>query len=193
MPTSTHLRHIVDRHANDPSAAHRVAFSMGSEQRTFADVSRNADRVARALEGLGVVRGDRVAVFMGNRVEWVDILFGATTMGAICVPVNVLLTGSDVNAVFADATPKVVVVDALAESPLLALETLPELVVTVGEVSLPAGVTSVPFADLLTGSDDPGHWDVGGDDPAMMYYTSGTTGRPKAAMHSHAGILWNTL
>ncbi|MEU0948700.1 class I adenylate-forming enzyme family protein [Streptomyces canus] len=188
------LASVLERHALDPRTADQHAFTMGEEARSFAKLHDNAGRLAHALHQLGVSKGDRVAILMGNRLEWVESLFAVTSIGAVCLPVNVLLTGNDVNAVLRHAAPRVLIVDEHARAALAAMTHFPEVIITVGMVEAPSAVRHHMYTELLSlGTAQPPHSVVSPSDPAMMYYTSGTTGEPKAAVHTHQGILWNTL
>lgn len=187
------LSDILDRNAGDPARCDRIAFSQGSQQQSFADLQARSRKLAQALQGLGIVHGDRVCILMGNRLAWPEALFAVTSLGAVVVAVNVLLSGSDVNAVLDDARPRALLVDVSAESALAAMTQLPEWVITVGEVAFAHHDKTVDYESLLSRGDEAGvSQAVSPGDPAMMYYTSGTTGKPKGTLHSHQGILWNT-
>jgi O-succinylbenzoic acid--CoA ligase len=78
---------------------------------SFASLAAAADEAARRLAGLGVRMGDRVAVVMVNRPEFVQLVHAVSRLGAILVPLNVRLTGSELRTLLDDAEPRVVVVD----------------------------------------------------------------------------------
>ena len=166
------------------------AVTFEGDERSFVALRDRALCLARGLHGAGVEPGDRVAVLMGNRHEWPEALFGLAALGAVCVPVNVLLTGREVRHVCSDSGVRCLIVDALGEPKLAELEVLPELVVTVGSVDAPAGALAyeeLPEADLPAGGGP------AGSDVLIHYYSSGTTGLPKAAVHSHENVLWNSF
>ncbi len=129
---------------------------------------------------------------MSNRHEWPEVLFGLAAMGAICVPVNVLLRGPEVRHVIDDSAVSVLIVDKAAERALSELDELPKKLITVGEVNVPPDCTTVPLAEAVSRVDDFGPTRPRHPEATFIhYYTSGTTGLPKAAVHSHSGVLWN--
>ncbi len=170
----------------------REAVRFGADSRDYATLHRNALSVANALHELGVRRGDRVAILLRNGLEWVEIFFALANLGAVCVPVNVLLGEAEVRQLCDDADVRAFVVDEAGAASYAALPSQPELLITVAGADIPnPGGRVVPYADLLRGAttaivDAPGL-----DDLLVFYYTSGTTGLPKASVHSHDGVLWN--
>src|SRR5215213_3687154 len=118
----------------------RRAISFEGDERSFGAVRERSLRVARGLHGAGVQPGDRVAVLMGNRHEWPETLFGIAALGAVCVPVNVLLTGREVRHVCSDSDVRCLIVDELGEPKLEDLGELPEIVISVGEAEAPGAI-----------------------------------------------------
>ena len=92
------LFEMLERSARSRLGARR-AISFEGDERSFATIRDRSLRLARGLHGAGVQPGDRVAVLMGNRHEWPETLFGIAALGAVCVPVNVLLTGRELRHV----------------------------------------------------------------------------------------------
>src|SRR3989441_13004918 len=74
----------------------REALCFGGKRWTFADLAAGVDRVARGLIGLGVAPGDKVALWMLNRPEWIEIAFAVMKVGAVLVPINTRLRTEDV-------------------------------------------------------------------------------------------------
>jgi len=144
---------------------------------TFGDLDERASRMAHALRARGVAPGDRVAVHLANRVEFIDLFLACLRLGALFVPVNVLYRTREIAHIMADADPRVVVAAAStaglfpAESPVIDVE------------ALTSDASQAP-SDRVTRS---GH----GEDPAVIIYTSGTTGRAKGAVLSHNNFLSN--
>ena len=166
------------------------AVTFEGDERSFVQLRDRSLRLARGLRGAGLTPGDRVAVLMGNRHEWPETLFALAALGAVCVPVNVLLTGHEIRHVCADSDVRCLIVDELGEPKLAELDTLPQLVVAVGSVDAPDGALAyedLPEADLPDGGG------AAGADVLIHYYSSGTTGLPKAAVHSHENVLWNSF
>jgi fatty-acyl-CoA synthase len=185
---------IVDRVASTSAGRDRVAITCGGEDRSFGQLRDRARALAGGLRKLGIAPGEKVAVLMGNRHEWPELLFGITAAGGVCVPVNVLLRGNEIAHVLRDSEAVALVVDSLAEGALGELEQLPPLLIAVGEVEAPAAAAATPYEELIERGGDGGELELPGRlDPAMIYYTSGTTGLPKGAVHAHEGLIWNTL
>jgi long-chain acyl-CoA synthetase len=148
-----------------------VALRIGDQARTYGELDDRARRAAHALAGLGVRRGDRVAVMVPNSFEFFEAVHAAGRLGAITVPVNIHFKADETGWVVSDSgATAVVVADDLAPA-LAGTDAVPRL--TVGgdyEDDLAAAPAS--------GEVDPP--EVLGDGwPTVMAYTSGTTGRPK--------------
>ncbi len=142
---------------------------------TYARLWSAAGRTARAFAERGVVRGDRVVIFSENRVGFVLAYLGAQRLGAIAVPANVLYRSADLGHLLEDADPKLVVVSP-ATAGFVGAE-----YATIGIESLEA----LADAQSDDGVEDPG---LTADDPAVLVYTSGTTGRSKGAILTQGNI-----
>jgi malonyl-CoA/methylmalonyl-CoA synthetase len=144
---------------------------------TFGELDVRSDRVAAWLTARGVGRGDRVGIYLPNRVEFIDLFLASLKLGAIFVPMNVLYREREVSHIVSDATPRVVV----ASSEGAALMPAGTAVALVDEVARAAGDPAFAFeAPRLEGST-----------PAALVYTSGTTGRSKGAVLSHDNFASN--
>ena len=166
----------------------------GDERWTFAAAHRDVASIATWLAANGVAPGDRVAIAMRNYPEWMLTYWATLSLGATAVGMNAWWTGPEMAYALEDSTPKVVVCDV---ERLERLETqraaLPPLQ-TVG-VRLPPGraTDAVPFAELLGHAGDPPEPDIDPDSDACIFYTSGTTGRPKGAQLTHRGCVTNLM
>lgn len=152
---------------------------------TYAQLHDRSSRLAGALAGRGVGRGDRVAVVMMNRSEFVEVLLATTRLGAIAIPVNFRLTPAEVRYVLDDSGAQVVV----TETDLLPVVTAARdgggAVVCVG-----GGDGAEDYEKVLVEPGDLGRpVDVAENDPALIMYTSGTTGHPKGAVLTHQNLL----
>jgi len=151
---------------------------------SYADFDRASNRAANALRALGVEKGDRVTLAMGNSVEYLAAAFGALKAGAIYNPVNPALGAKELSYILGHAAPRVLLTDAANASHVFA----PEL-------ALPAGCTvavhgasgeGVAFdAALGAASDAAPPVRVTAEDPSTLLYTSGTTGNPKGVLFEH--------
>lgn len=147
-----------------------------SETWTLGDVADQADRFAVGLAERGVVKGDRVAMLLGNRPATLFSWFGANALGAIAAPINHALKVPEIAGLLRLERPRVLVCEAehlpLAEAAgrELAADERPVLVSPAAVAAAGAGA---PQAD------------VSPDDVAVLIATSGTTGAPKAVMQTH--------
>lgn len=190
MALARNVFSILERTARSPRGS-RAAFGFRGETRTFVELRDRAVALAAALHQAGVGPGDRVAVLLGNRLEWPEVFFGLAALGAVCVPVNVLLAGPEVDHVLRDSRTACLIVDEIAQPAVAATSELPGLVVTMGSASVPGALdyeSALAGAALLPPPPQP---DL--HDPFVLYYSSGTTGVPKAAVHTHNGVLWNSF
>ncbi len=158
----------------------------GGEWLTAAQLDQFSDRIAAGLTGLGIERGDRVAMLCANRQEYFELIFAIAKLGAILVPLNPYLRGDFLSYQLADSGAKVAVTDAAGYREIASLTTVDTLrhvvllddgpssaedVLTWG--SLRASVGPVPAVDVRPA------------DLVAIVYTSGTTGPAKGCMLSH--------
>ena len=167
----------------------RTALVVDDRRLTFAELDILADRVAHGLVALGVMPGDRVALFGANSAEWVAAYFGAAKAGAVLCPLSSMLTADELCYTVTDAGARVVLGAADKFGQLRDLKAAGALdhVVTWGAVAAEDAVT---MGDWL--SRDCGTFTLrqrAPSDLAVIAYTSGTTGRPKGAMQSHSAVV----
>ena len=164
-----------------------TALVCGSERLTYAELDARAGRVAGALAAIGVQAGDRVAVVLRNRNEFIEVMFGATRLGAVFVPVNFRLTAPEIAYVLRDSGASLLIgQDAVASQARGAAEDtgVPYLSVDGTDADYPGWRDRAAPADPI--AVDPAQ-------PAMIMYTSGTTGPPKGAVITHENVLFNVL
>lgn len=153
---------------------------------TYAGLLDRVARLARALRGLGVRPGDRVAYLGPNHPSFLEALFATGMLGGIFVPLNTRLAGPEI-AYQLDDSGASVLVHAPSHAELV--EGLPGGGPVRERVALGGG-----YEDLLAGADgDPLDLPVALGDPCMIMYTSGTTGRAKGATLTHGNITWNAI
>ncbi|MEU4833044.1 class I adenylate-forming enzyme family protein [Streptosporangium sp. NPDC023615] len=164
----------------------KVFLTYEDEHITYEEHYRRASTLARRLaEEYGVAKGDRVAIAMRNYPEWVVSFSAVLAAGAIAVPLNAWWTPQELEYGLTDSGAKVLIADAERASGVAGVA--PALIVTRGEV--PEGARS--FADVLgevAPDATPPPVELSPEDPATIFYTSGTTGRPKGALGSHRNL-----
>jgi long-chain acyl-CoA synthetase len=160
------------------------ALIIGSKVTSYRELDEASARVAGLLASRGLGPGDRVGIMLPNIPEFALIYYGVLRAGGVVVPMNPLLKEREVSFYLTDADSKLLFVSADFAS-----EALP----TAAQLGVEA-ITVEPdaFASLLAGIEP--SWDVAElaeDDTAVVLYTSGTTGRPKGAQLTHAGLRRN--
>ena len=157
---------------------------------SWSELDAAVNRTAHALASLGLEPGDRVAVVMANVVEFAFAYYGALRAGLVVVPVNPAYTPRELTHLLSDSGARAAVVGrvhlpAVAE----ARESAPalEVVIATGSSDAPGAVAFGPL--LEQSSTQPVVPGRGGEDLAVLLYTSGTTGTPKGAMLSHRALL----
>lgn len=192
MPST--LRTIFDS-SRDYGAADLLVY--GGERLSFEAHWRAATAFGRALaDRFGVVKGDRVAIAMRNYPQWSICAWGALAIGAVIVPINAWSSGGTLKLLLDDCDAKVTVVDDERLHRLREAGPSDRELIGV-RTETPAGIAVLSdiigaFPDYGTLPDtplpDPG---LAPDDLATIFYTSGTTGRPKGAAGTHRNVLTN--
>ncbi len=172
------------------------ALSLGPETQSYAALAQAVEAVARGLVGLGLERGDRVAVFLEKRPETIAALFGAAGAGCAFVPVNPQLKPRQVAHILADSGTRALVTSrarlaALGEA-IADCAALSRVILVDGreDAAADARLSLVAWDDLLTGAPaiarpHPAIF----DDMAAILYTSGSTGLPKGVVLSHKNLV----
>jgi acyl-CoA synthetase (AMP-forming)/AMP-acid ligase II len=153
----------------------RPALAAGGKHRSFRDLHDRVRQIAAWLCRRGFRSGDRLALFLPNGAEYIELVYACSWLGVIVVPLNTRLSQSEIDRVLEDAAPRGIVRDSSLPAPSVPLpwqhvldEEPPEL-----RDEFPPAPCYDPEAILA------------------LIYTSGTTGRPKGVMATHANILAN--
>ncbi|MCF8111199.1 MAG: long-chain fatty acid--CoA ligase [Desulfobacteraceae bacterium] len=205
---------VLEESAKDYANKTYTIFNDGT--RTFAQVKDTADRIANFLASSGIKKGDRVAIFLPNLPQYPEIFFGILKAGAICVTCNPLYTASELNYQLNDSGARMVfcmdhpqfyptAAEAVKNS---SVETviycsvknyLPKIKGFLGSLlgKIPKAESHDPshrsFDDIVA-SAEPKPPEISIDpyeDPALIIYTGGTTGKPKGAVLSHVNFYYN--
>ncbi|MEH3076749.1 MAG: long-chain fatty acid--CoA ligase [Quadrisphaera sp.] len=175
-------------------SAGRVALVFNGAELTYDALADRVDGIAAGLRARGVERGDRVAYLGDNHPSFVEAMFATARLGAVFVPLNTRLAAPELAFMLADCDA-----GALISTPALA-----------GRADEAAAGSAQPLVRVRVGADGEGGAGdgfeelldappltdlpaVGLDDPALIVYTSGTTGRPKGAVLTHGNLTWNAL
>lgn len=155
----------------------------GREDRTFRQVADRSSAIADGLRKLGIRRGDRVIMVIPPVPAWWEVFMALLKLGAIAVPGTSQLTGRDIKyrTDFAEATALIMDDSAAAKAD--------EFSAGDGKIKVVAGNREGwhSLADVAnSGSTEYGGERTRSDDPAILYFTSGTTGYPKMVLHTHA-------
>ncbi len=155
---------------------------------TFVRWNERACRLANALLGLGLAKGDRVAVLAYNSLEWVEIYAAAAKAGLVVVPINFRLIGREIRYIAENADVAAVIVQDLLvdriEEIRADLGIGADRYIHFGAHPKPAGYRDYEGLLLRAAASEPAQT-VSPDDPWMLMYTSGTTGNPKGVIRSH--------
>jgi long-chain acyl-CoA synthetase len=159
-----------------------LAFVGARERRfSFADHLRRVASTARVLrDDFGIGRGDRVAIAAANTPEWVVAFWATVSLGAVAVGLNAWWTAPELRFAIDDAAPRLLIADRRRLDRLGG-----------DDAGVPAVEIESGFAALWERHADAALPEaaIGEDDPAVILYTSGTTGRPKGAVHSHRNLI----
>jgi fatty-acyl-CoA synthase len=187
-----------------------------NERYTYSELHERASRSARSLSALGISKGDHVGILMHNSIEFLELIFAVSYLGAIVVPLNARFQARELAHVIADAQLRAILTtsafdehvnfvtrlyqalpgleDADADAVGLAVATAPDLrfVVALGPGRKAGTVGVKTFAEAAEttspGIPEQTRWRVAIRDVAMMFYTSGSTAMPKGCPLSHEAI-----
>ncbi|MDZ8084405.1 MAG: long-chain fatty acid--CoA ligase [Nostoc sp. DedQUE12b] len=181
------IAHYVERgHRLLPN---KIALIFEDKSFTYKQLDELAGRVANGLKGLGVKKGDRVALFLPNIPEFVISYLGILKIGAVAVSVNVMLKTAEVSYILNDCAAKVIITTE-SQSEQISEADLPELEhIFIAEGKANKGTTLAQL--IANASPESPALEMERHAPACILYTSGTTGFPKGATLSHGNIISN--
>jgi fatty-acyl-CoA synthase len=171
-----------------------VAIRFNDESITWSELHGRVRRAAAGLAARGVGQGDRVAILMTNRPEFLEVTLAANAIGAIAVPLNFRLAPEEAAYILGHSAAKLVVTDSLlaplAAASAAAADPAPGLIVVTGGDAVEG---TIGYDELLADDAETPETVINERDVALIMYTSGTTGRPKGAMLTHLNLLMNSL
>ena len=176
--------HLADRIRSQPDAP---AVHDGGRTCTYGQLGERIGRLAGALrDDLGLARGDRVVLWMDNGLAFFELAFACWHAGVVAVPANARLHARELAFIVGDSAARAVFTSPALEpsiAPLMAEAAPGARLVVVGSAAWDRLGTHAAVRCE----------DTGPDDPAWLFYTSGTTGRPKGATLTHRNLLFMSL
>jgi acetyl-CoA synthetase len=166
---------VCDRHPRDKAAMIHEDFNGNVRRLNWGELQDSANRFANVLVAHGVQKGDRVAMLLPPTPETAAAFFGTWKVGAILLSMSVLYGDEGIRHRLADSQPKVLVTNAANVDRME--RSLVEHVLILDDDLLSQGSTAFETADTAA------------DDPAQLYYSSGTTGLAKGILHAHRYVL----
>jgi fatty-acyl-CoA synthase len=182
----------LERHALMQPTATALRF-LGNTV-TWGGLHRRVVALADGLSRRGVGFGDRVMILMLNRTEFVEAVLAVNSLGAIAVPLNFRLTSAEIVFLVEDCEARVLITEAVLAPVATGVRDIQPMLdtIVVAGGSTEDGVFG--YEDLINEAGDPHDpRDIPNDSPALIMYTSGTTGRPKGAVLTHANLTGQTM
>jgi malonyl-CoA/methylmalonyl-CoA synthetase len=174
------LPELLDRTFRERAGEPALEFK--GERFTFADLDTRANRLANLLSARGFCAGDRLAVYLENRAEFIDLFLACTRLGIILVPINILYRDREASHIVSDAAPKAIVSSGPVPGGFGHWD--------VTELSRAAAERSAAPGDALVSRLTRGGESTDST-PAAIVYTSGTTGTSKGAVLTHGNFAAN--
>jgi long-chain acyl-CoA synthetase len=168
--------------------ADKTAFIFEGKSYTFRQVNQRINSLANALADLGVEKGDRVGILAQNCSQYFEV-FGLAKAGRVCVPLNYRSVGRELVYLINNSEINTLIVEREFVDVVNSIR--PELRSVRSFICLDAEVEGMlSYEELIDAyPDDEPADDVDANDPCVLFYTSGTTGRPKGAVHTHGSML----
>ncbi|TNJ66039.1 acyl--CoA ligase [Paenibacillus hemerocallicola] len=163
----------------------REALVMHNESLTYEEMHRFIEYIASRLHGgYGVRKGERVAILLGNCMEYALVFFACSRIGAIAVPLNTRLAPKEIQFMLEQSGSMALITDMEFAEKVAAIDSVSAKFIVGGERE-----GFVPFERLIAPAEPAPHTNMDEQEPLYIMYTSGTTGVPKGAVGSHAGVI----
>ncbi len=161
---------------------------------TWAELRRRVAALAGALSRRGVGFGDRVMILMLNRTEFIESVLAANMIGAIAVPINFRLTPAEIAFLVDDCEARVMITEPVLAAVASGVRNITPVLTTIVVAGDAADSGLLSYDELVNEADGPSEpLDIPNDSPALIMYTSGTTGRPKGAVLTHTNLTGQTM
>jgi long-chain acyl-CoA synthetase len=166
------------------------ALICGERRLTWREVARQSAEIAAGLQAKGLARGDRVALLVGNRVEFPLLLFAAAHLGLVTVLLGTRQQKPEIAYVLNDCGAKLLIHEVALADRVPDASDIPQLA---HRIAVDDDPRLSQFPDIAEHAPLPNATEVDEEDTAMILYTSGTTGRPKGAMLAHCNIVHSSM
>jgi acetyl-CoA synthetase len=185
-PAMTHFNYALDWFDAELARSHGNDLALkivgeGAATRTFAELSDASSRIANGLRTIGVKRGDRILLMLGNVVPLWETMLAAMKLGAVVIPATTLLAASDLKDRFDRGRTRHLIASAADAAKFDGLD---PSVTRIAVGSAPAGWHSYDVLLQAPAAFEP-DGQTKATDPLLLYFTSGTTSRPKLVEHTH--------
>ncbi len=171
----------------------KVALIGGGHEITYEKLDEKVNQLAHALRDRGIAKGDRVAYLGENHPAFLEVFYATTELGAIFVPLNTRLAAPELHYMLEDSGSRILIHAAdLADVAQRAAVGLDSVMLITADSE---GTNKSPGLDDFRAERPTSFIDVEvtENDPAIILYTSGTTGHPKGAVLLHRNLIWNTM
>ena len=165
---------------------------------TYQEFFERTNGLSRFLKRLGIRKNDKVAVLHPNCHTFLEAYFGIAQIGAISVPINTRLSAGEIAFILRDSESMALIADPVFQQQMDAIrEETAQLKATIwtGQGRVSPGPADLKYEEVILEADSKAllSVDIDGEDVAQIYYTSGTTGRPKGVMLSHKNVATHAL
>jgi acyl-CoA synthetase (AMP-forming)/AMP-acid ligase II len=178
-------RFLADAAERDPA---KPAFVWGSEVISYGEANARSDSLAGALQRFGLASGDRVGVLMPNRPQLLESMFATWKAGGCVVPLNARFRGEEIAYHLSDARARAVIFGEEYRDVIAAISDRVPTVERFVCVGTPLAGQLAYDELTVDGTGPDGDGDITDEDVAWLFYTSGTTGRPKGAMITYGSL-----
>jgi long-chain acyl-CoA synthetase len=167
----------------------REALTMYNKRLTYKDMHECVEHIASRLYFEYEVRkGERVAILLGNCIEYALVFFACSRIGAIAVPLNTRLTVKEIQFMLEQSQCTMIITDTEFAAKVEGIDSVTTIFIVDGEHE-----RFIPFERLCSSSQPAPHIPIDEEDPLYIMYTSGTTGIPKGAVGSHLGVIHSVM
>ncbi|HKS19281.1 MAG TPA: class I adenylate-forming enzyme family protein [Bradyrhizobium sp.] len=177
---------VADAAAGNPDGE---ALVCGEQRMSWREVAEQSARISAGLRELGLKQGDRVAVLLGNRIEFVLTMFASAHAGLVTVLLSTRQQKPEIAYVLTDCGARLLIHEASLADRLPVASDIADVAHRIAVDDDPQLSQFSVLADRVPANPE----EVGEEDTAMILYTSGTTGRPKGAMLAHCNVIHSAM